>query len=461
MRDAQLKSIVLSALRREPDFSTLPLLRAMNQSLLKNLLRWLDQSGLALYFLERLQQHNAVDGLPTSLRIALESRLAANRQRTADMLDELRRITGTFTNFGVQFCALKGLSLVPDFCSAQHLRHQTDFDFLVSPEFLCQASRALESHGYVQQEVRASGEICFATPQAHIPSAQDDIYARQRHREVDLLPSLRLDFHGVAIYTPSDLFAHAQNKIVDNLSFPTLATYDIFSLQVLHAFSHILGSWVRLSWLLEIAQFLDLYHDDDALWHSVIERQKTASADNHNRNAFGLVLSLTRQTFPSHRQLPLPLREWCIEPVPLPIQAWVDHFGARFARAGLHGSKLTLFVHREFLDTSNAQGRRAWRRYAFGRILPLRGRSSIGNVSIAAPGAKIRSTVFQWLHSMRRALFHLRELVSLPVESIRLKRALRAFQRRRARTSRQSDNLHANSGSASSNALANLARLPD
>jgi len=464
MRDTHLKSVVISALCSDPDLSPLHTVRNASDTQHRRLLRWLDQSGLALYFLDRLQQLNAADQLPNTLRHGLEMRLAANRQRSADMFEEFRRVTNSFTDSGVTFCAIKGLSLVPDFCPAQHLRHQTDFDFLVSPNSLTHATRALESQGYVQQEIKPSGEVTFSTPQTHIPSAADNIYARPRQREIDVLPSLRLDFHGASISTRMDQLARVRSKRIENLTFPVPAADDIFALQVLHAFSHFLGSWVRLSWLLEIAHFIDVHHQDHLLWHSVVERQQDVaqvSRISFNREAFGLVLSLTQEIFPSSRPLPSALRDWCIQPLPIPIRAWIRDFGRRFAHADLNGSKLSLFVYREFVATEIRAGRRACNRYLFRRIFPVSNCSSVGKVSIASSRAKIRANVYQTLHSMRRAFFHLCELVSFPVEAIRWKRALRSFQRQRTRTLSQSDSVRVNSGTPSGKALGNLARFPD
>jgi hypothetical protein len=464
MRDTHLKSLVISALCSDPALSRLHTIRNASDTQHRRLLRWLDQSGLALYFLNRLQQLNAAEQLPHTLRRELETRLAANRQRSADMFDEFRRVTNSFTKSGVTFCAIKGLSLVPESCPAQHLRHQTDFDFLISPRSLTQATRALVSQGYVQQEIRTSGEVIFSTPQTHVPTGADDIYARPRHREIDVLPSLQLDFHGASISTRMDQLARVRTKRIEDLSFPVLAADDMFVLQVLHAFSHLLGSWVRLSWLLEIAYFLEVHHQDHLLWHSVIEREQDVAQINgtsFNRNAFGLILSLTQEIFPSSRPLPSRLHDWCIQSLPIPIQAWIRHFGRRFAHADLNGSKVSLFVYRDFVATETRAGRQACNRYLLRRIFPVGRRSSIGKVSIATSRAKIRANVYQRLHSVRRALFHLCELVSFPVEAIRWKRALRSLQRQLTRTLAQSDSVRSNSGTCSGKVLGNLARYPD
>src|SRR5205823_14227207 len=126
-------------------------------------------------------------------------------------------------------------------------------------------------------------------------------------------------FVGAFISTPIDPLSRVRSKQIDDLSFSILAADDMFGLQVLHAFSHFLGSWVRLSWLLEIASFLDVHQHNDALWHSVVERQQDAAVGSasFNRKAFGLILSLTQEIFPRSRPLPSALHNWCMQSLPL------------------------------------------------------------------------------------------------------------------------------------------------
>jgi Uncharacterised nucleotidyltransferase len=459
MRNRDLKSAVLAALRPgptpAPEFSALARLTHRSSAAdLRHLLRWLDESGLALYLLDQLQQHAAAEAVQHAFLAALERRLAANRERTHDMLGEFRRIIDAFHQRGVRFCALKGFTLTPDFCPALHLRHQTDFDFLISPDWVENAKQALKSCGYAQEEIRSTGEVTFATPLRHVPSADDDIYARPRHREVDLLVSLRRQEHGVSLDAPSDCLQRAQPITLHAIPIPALSLDDRFTLQVMHAFKHLLGSWVRLSWLLEIARFIDVHHDDEDLWHSVALR---SSGNLTVRNAFGLIISLTQALF--RRPIPCTLEEWCLRPRPDRITTWVNEFGFEWALSGLDGAKLTLFVHREFFDDASA-----WTSYLASRIFPFGRRSSIGRVSTALPRTRIRARASQWLHSMRRVIFHTRELASLPLEAIRWKRALRSIERQRALVSNcqdDSDTRDCCTEATSGKALASAARFRD
>jgi hypothetical protein len=459
MRNRDLKSAVMAALAPgptpAPDFSALARLTHRSSAAdLRHLLRWLDESGLALYLLHQLQQHAALEAVPSAFREALEQRLAANRERTLDMLGEFRRIIDAFHQRGVRFCALKGFTLTPDFCPALHLRHQTDFDFLISAEWMENAKQALKSRGYAQEEIRSTGEVTFATPLRHIPSVDDDIYACPRHRQVDLLVSLCSQEHGVSLDAPSDCLERARPITLHSISFPALSLDDRFTLQVIHAFKHLLGSWVRLSWLLEIGHFVHVHHDDEELWHSVALR---SSRNVTVQNAFGLIISLTQALFP--RPIPCGLEEWCLRPLPGRMATWVNEFGFEWALSGLDGAKLTLFVHREFFDDTSA-----WTTYLAARIFPFGRRSSIGTVSTALPRARIKARASQWLHSMRRVMFHTRELASLPVEAIRWKRALRSMEKQTAPGSNRpndSDRRGCCTKATSGKALASLARFRD
>jgi hypothetical protein len=421
MRNRSLRMLVLSALGPAPEFSHLRALRHSSASQLRDLLRWLDQSGLALYLLAQLQDHDALGHVPEAFRDALESRSKANRQRTLAMFGEFERLVRSLGRSETQFCALKGFTLTPEFCRSVELRHQTDFDFLVAKDSLERAKQAIRSCGYQQEETREAGEVTFATPLRHIPSPNDDIYASPRHLEVDLLTTLRHTSHGVSIDAPTGGLDRVESKTLQGLSFPALSLEQMFCLQVMHALNHLLGSWVRVSWLFEIGYFLDRHYDNTDLWRASIERM---GPDSKARNAFGLVISLTKTLFP--RRIPQLLDDWCLQSLPPRIEAWVTQFGLKTAISDLDGAKWTLFVHREFVDHRNS-----WNCYVRDRIFPLGRRSSIGRVTTADLGTRMRVRVSQWRHTMRRSMFHAQTLFSLPLEAIRWKYALRSLERQR------------------------------
>jgi hypothetical protein len=396
-------------------------LRSLRADQVTRLLRWLDQSGLALYFLARSQEREEANFLAPELRSALESRMESNKVRSTRMFGEFRRIVESFEHAKVRFCAMKGLSLIPDFCPSMALRHQTDFDFLIAPESLVDASRVLESLGYVSNGRDETGDTTFATPLKHVPSAADDIYAIPRHREIDLATSVRMAIHGVTIDLPPDFLDRTVRRDLDGLQFPALSAPDAFLVQVLHAFRHLLGSWARASWLFEIAHFIGLHFENETLWNEVVRR---AGSSYKTRNAFGLVLSLVKRTY--EQETPGILENWCLRALPRRVETWVNEFGLAALLADLNGTKTTIFVHREFIDDSAG-----WRTYVRRRLFPFGGCSPIGNVATTGTRARMKARVTQWGHSARRVAFHAKELFAFPFHTVRWKLALRSIDRQR------------------------------
>jgi hypothetical protein len=337
------------------------------------------------------------------------------------MLSEFERLVHSFGRHDVQFCVLKGLSLPPEFCRSIDLRHQTDFDFLVAADALENAKCAVQSCGYEQEGTEEIGEITFSTPLHHLPSPNDDIYAIPRHREVDLLTNLGHNAHGVYIGVPFGSFQRIQSKTLNGLTFPALPLEQMFCLHVMHAFKHLLGSWVRVSWLFELGYFIDRNYNDRNLWQAITEQMEP---DMRVRNAFGLIISLTKTLFP--RQIPRLLNDWCLRSLPPRIEAWVEQFGLRTAISDLDGAKWTLFVHREFVDD-----RDSWSSYLRNRIFPAQPWLSRHRVLTDDIGTRMNLKALQWRHTMRRSLFHARELFALPIEALRWKYALRSLKRQR------------------------------
>jgi hypothetical protein len=416
MRESCLKRTILSALRSKSDLGPVEILRSCNITETRKLLLWLDQSGLALHFFHRLQHENALDLVSAGLRQALQQRSQQNRVRAHAILNEFSNLSDTFTKHGVRYSALKGFTLIPEYCSDLYLRHQTDFDFLIAPASAKDAQRALIACGYELQESGACGEMTFGTPLLRFPSRHDNIYRVPWHRQVDLHTMLWHEAHCVSIGAPTDCLNRVQRKSLQGASFPALAEDDMFLLQVFHAFQHLLGSWIRLSWLFELDHFLGNHEQDAALWHAVRDR---AGEDVRLKRAFGLILHLTNQIFP--RRIPPILEEWCLVPRPRSAEAWVREFGVEWAISDLPGKKLTLFVHRDFVNDASL-----WRKYLWGRIFPMRLKSSLELRTHLSLKVRVKAKVSLCVYALGRIIFHVREMASLAVETIRWRRALRS-----------------------------------
>jgi hypothetical protein len=114
----------------------------------KELLLWLDTSGLALYLLDRLRELDRVDLLPAHVRGRLTQNLADNAKRIEFMIAELASIQADFQRTGVSYAVLKGFSLWPVSVPKIELRSQLDMDFLIAEQDADQARTILEQAGY-------------------------------------------------------------------------------------------------------------------------------------------------------------------------------------------------------------------------------------------------------------------------------------------------------------------------
>ncbi|HEY1471060.1 MAG TPA: nucleotidyltransferase family protein [Candidatus Acidoferrum sp.] len=411
MLDRRAKLAILSALRHEPDLSALASLSPLNANERRALLHWLDQSGLALTFLRRLRLCDATSLIPDDLRVALEQRLARNVDRLRDMLEEFHRLTDSFHEHGVAAATLKGFTLVPDFCEDLSLRHQTDFDFLVDPGNVAAAAAAFQSCGYSTACLSESGESCFTTPLRHIPSEEDDIYSLQRHRQADLHTSIWENTPWLKLNVPTDCLQHAEPSVLHSVHFYALSLEDKFLMQVLHLFRHSFRSWIRLSWVLEIARCLQVHQRDEHLWRRVIER---AGEDRLTKSIFAFVLGLANRLFGC--TLPSTLLSWSSPASSRSMRTWLDHFSLDWAISDWPGSLNNLFFASEFIPD-----RRRRLLYLRSRLLPAKGRMSIGAIAAGDSATSWNVNAAHLRYVAGRSTTHLKSILCLPWQHLRWK----------------------------------------
>jgi hypothetical protein len=374
---------------------------------------------LALYFFRRLQKFNWIEQLPAEWRSALRRRLTDNGERTQDMLREFRRINEAFLTCGVKVAALKGFTLVPDFCDELTIRHQTDFDFLVEPANQRAAAEALLRCGYETDHINETGETCFTTPMQHVPSTDDYLYALQHQRQVDLHISAWEQSPWLAMDTPQDCMKLVQWRKVEGAQFWSLALEDALLFQILHVFRHSLRSWIRLSWLLEIGQCMELHRDNTALWERVASR---AGDTDLTKNAFAFVLGLVNRVFGF--VMPSALQTWIAGADTAEIRTWLDRFAVDWATADWPGSLNNLFVTLRFIPDP-ALRRQYWR----SRLVPRRENASLGLIAASNTKTFMRLQGARLRYLAQRAGTHAKDICGLPLQTLRWKRALAASRR--------------------------------
>jgi len=414
MPDGNPKLSVIGALKRNPDLRGIAGLPPLRSRYGSKLMQWLDESGLALAFLNRSNTPTTCGYLPEEWRGGLEARRRRNAVRLQDMLDEFRRLNEAFYSRGVMAITLKGFSLLPDFCEDPSLRHQTDFDFLVNPGDVDAAAEVLRSCGYSAPQLSYSGESCFTTPLHRVPSRTDDLYATQHHRQVDLHVSLTETSPWLRVEFPGRGEDGVAPMNISGVSFNGLSLEIRFLVQVLHAFRHSFRSWIRLSWLMEIGHCMDLHHDDDALWIRLLEQ---TDDDPLMKRIFAFIFSLTQRLFES--RIPPRIENWATEGMTPSLRAWLDHFSVDWAIADWPGSLSNLFLASDFIPEGRLR-----KQYLMSRLIPKRERLTIETRNTNNLERPYIWQIQRWKYVAHRAGVHLGDLVRLPLEQLRWQRAL-------------------------------------
>jgi hypothetical protein len=357
----------------------------------KRILPWLDSSGLALYLLNRIETLHASRVFPPQVLSRLRQNLNDNRERTAALAGEMRAIHQRFSANGVEFAVLKGYSLVPEYCSLAALRHQCDLDYLVAPDHLHRASQILHDRLYSRVR-RSPGTYTFSRTTGDLPS-RDDIYKPALNYSVELHTSLWENDEGAVLEQLPQVLARRQFHPACGLVFPVLAPEDRFIHQCMHVLSHTLQFWIRLGWLYEIASFLTRPSVDAAFWRLV---EKRVGSREYIGRAVHFVSLLVAEIFgvdaPPFRAGDYPA-----------FELWVNEYGRRWAMHDLPGSKLSLFLFREFMSQEQ------WQRLEQQRLFPFHRPHAATQVDASQPRRSLGADLAEYFYAAQRLAFHLRE----------------------------------------------------
>lgn len=360
---------------------------------------WLDRSGLALPVASQLLKKSSSDPrVPEPTLRALERRLQDNDRRMSAMLSLQESIQSRLTGAGVQFCCVKGFSLIPDCYGSIRERHQVDFDLLLDPRGVDRAVEALQPLGYRPAQANHSGETRLVRPwKRHLTAASWQY-------QVSEGPAVELHTH---LWEPQNEFVdfslrggwmeEIQIRTVNGIDIPCLPPAWQFLHLLLHVFKHLLDSWVRLLSIFEIAVILKNELSNEELWQEVT---RLVEQDARLASACALVLSIVSAEFQA--PLPTPLVALCQNHLSKESALWVEHFREEWLYADPPGTKLALLVQRQFW-----RDRAAWRSYSLRRMFPFRAPHSLSEESSGTGRLKIRYAVDAINYQIGRFGYHL------------------------------------------------------
>jgi hypothetical protein len=320
----------------------------------QHLLHWLDTSGLALYFLDRVLELQLNDLLPRAVMARLQQSLIDNTERLRGMVDESIEIQLEFQSANLSYAVLKGFSLWPHSVQKLQLRSQLDLDFLVAENCAPQARQILERRGYRLHAV--SGKSWeFKTD--HIPQASSlkNLYKNVPLRCVELHLETNSD-------EDSSLLARTVKRRFHGICMPALSSADLLLGQGLHLFKHVCSDFSRAAHLLEFRRHVLAHREDDAFW-----RELQVLAETHPRASLALGVVTLLITHVMGDFAPASLTRWTVDRLPDSARLWIELYGGRSVFASFPGSKLYLLLQRA-LAPAGAPARRTLRR----ALLPLR-----------------------------------------------------------------------------------------
>lgn len=335
-------------------------------------LEWLDHSGIALLWWNRVKESGEEKRIPAEIGERVEKNLTDHRIRVAAMAEEFDSINQVLGKAGVRYAAMKGLTLIPDYCSDIFLRTTYDYDYLLPQESMTDAEEALRAAGYIRKEDPEDHPVVYfhKTRIPRSPLNRDDLYSAGFPRTVELHYLFWDPTQvGISLELPRDIVARRVLRRLDipanppgrPIEFYGLAEEDDLTLQLLHAFKHILHNWCRLCSLLDIAYFLQHRASDAAFWDRFLVRidQSTPLCE-----IAGVVFLLAAGVFGG--SIPEPVAARIIQSLRSPLVLWVNRYGLESALDNFSSNKFNLFLHREFIRDDAA-----WNKIRRNHLFPI------------------------------------------------------------------------------------------
>lgn len=373
----------------------------------QELLHWLDISGLALYFLDRIIELGLCDWLPANVFARLQQNLIDNTERTHGMIAESVAIQREFQEARLSYANLKGLSLWPSSVPKPELRSQFDLDFLVAEEHVQKARKFLERRGY-RLYLRSGRSLEFKRNERPGISLKD-LYKALPSHAVELHIDPRVPGR------PSLLERAVERRELLGVVMPVLSSVDLFLGQGLHVYKHVCSEFSRPAHLLEFRRHVLARRNDNKFWSDL---QSLANENPRACLGLGVVTALLTRVMGDFA--PEALTNWTVRRLPASARLWVELYGSRVVLGGFPGSKLYLLLQRE-LEVVGVPARRSLRQALLPSHLPPPIIRAFPNERLSVRLGRYRMQ-FQFI--LFRLRFHIREGILYRWESRRWRRLL-------------------------------------
>lgn len=357
----------------------------------RHLLYWLDVSGLALYFADRLKELQIEPLIPEWVRGRFQQNLSDNSVRMRSLLGEFAVIQAEFSRANVVFALTKGFSLWPFSVPNLELRHQLDLDFVIDESHAAEGREILEHIGYRLNAISgASWEFSKnKTPRGSLKNTYRDGFGYTV--ELHLVPSSR---------TQQPLVERVEYREIEGLLMPVLRPTEAFVRQGLHVFKDVCSSFMRAAHLVEFSRHLLSRRDDSSFWS---ELRAIVEQDRYLMIRLGAVLRLVRTT--TGINVPEELEDFAMGEVPASIERWLTLYGRRCVYGTPPGTKMYLLLQRE-LELAGVSSKCDLNRALLPRKLP----PAISPATVGErPAARLRRSILQLRFVFLRLRFHIVE----------------------------------------------------